>query len=482
MFHKNHFKIHPKTSPNKKFTKFTNVEDNLHNSSQNSDQFSNQNSTENNSKSSTNSPDFTNLDSNQPSSSSNSNFNSPSKFRSGNFRRPKAPLIKEKKQIPSRILNEKQFLFSKVASFLLIIAILIFGSSFYLWQNQNSQNSNNLVQNYSNSSSLSSSNFSNLIANSESSSSNYSSSSSSSSSAKTILVDNKGAKISEFVKKNANIDMGTLSYQTLEELKIKPPIDVSKIEQSFFQENSNQLTQNSNSNPNTNSGQNSEQSTKPAKILEEIIPKPKELESKESEPKTNLDKKNLLVFPKYKIEVPIIHLTFDQMYPRNKNGEIDFNGELNYPLDRPVCQQAVYRDTCHPVQKALELGAVHLPMSVHPGEIGTSYIAAHTSNWGFVKSPYNAIFKPMEGQTKVGDEFFVFDNWGRKLKFRIFDSLEIRADDLTNAYKKFDNRRTITLQGSVLKWTKQGLQPTHRWLSRGELVEESVSNSSNSTN
>ena len=441
---------------------------------------------------STNSPGLTNLDSNQSSSSPDSTFNSPNKFRSGNFgnsRRPVAPLIKEKKQIPSQILNQKQFLLSKITAFLLIIGILIFASSFYLWQNQNSKTGDNLVQSSSNSSFSSSSNFSNLVTNSQSSFSNSSnlSSSASSSSAKTILVDNKGAKISEFVKKNGNIDMGILSYETLTSLNIKPPIDVSKIEQSSWQEN-NQLTQNSNQSSNQilNQNSNSNQSTKPAKSLEEIVPKPTELEDKNIEPKTSLDKKNLLVFPKYKIEVPIIHLTFDQMYPRNKNGEIDFNAELNYPIDRPICQQNVYRDTCHPVQKALEIGAVHLPMSVHPGEIGTSYIAAHTSNWGFIKSPYNAIFKPMEGQTKTGDEFFVFDNWGRKLKFRIFDSMEIRADDLANAYKKFDNRRTITLQGSVLKWTKQGLQPTHRWLSRGELVEEMVSsnltNSSNSTN
>ena len=443
------YKTHPKISPNKKFTKFDNSKD--------SDQIPTEN---------INPTDYSSF-----SSDSNPASDLP-KFRSGNFR-PKVQLTTEKKQIPSHILNQKQFLFSKVVSFLLVIAILIFGSSFYLWQNQNSL-SNNLVQNLSNSSSLSgSSSFSSSFSSSLSSNSSSinsesilsSSSVSSSSSAKTILVDNKAAKISEFVKKNGNIDMGDLSYQALEELNIKPPIDVSKIEQSSWQENS----------------QNSQ--NKPNKLLEEIIPKTKELEDKNVEPKTTLDKKNLLVFPKYKIEVPIIHLTFDQMYPRNKASEIDFNSELNYPIDRPICGQAVYRDTCHPVQKALELGAVHLPMSVHPGEIGTSYIAAHTSNWSFIKSPYNAIFKPMEGQTKVGDEFFIFDNWGRKLKFRIFDSLEIRADDLANAYKKFDNRRTITLQGSVLKWTKQGLQPTHRWLSRGELVEEVISsNLTNSSN
>ena len=443
MFYKNH----PKISPNKKFTKLDN--------SKNSDQTVTENINP------TNYSSF--------SSDSNSTSNLP-KFRSGNFR-PKVPLTKEKKQIPSHILNQKQFLFSKVASFLLVIAILIFGSSFYLWQNQNSLG-NNLVQNLSNSSSLSSSSgFSSNSSSINSESTLSSSSVSSSSSAKTILVDNKAAKISEFVKKNSNIDMGELSYQTLEELNIKPPIDVSKIEQSSWQENS----QNKPNKPN-----------KPNKLLEEIIPKTKELEDKNVEPKTTLDKKNLLVFPKYKIEAPIIHLTFDDMYPRDKLGNTNFAEEVNYPLDRANCQIPAYRDTCHPVQKALEKGVVHLPMSVHPGEIGTSYIAGHTSNWQFIKSPYNAIFKPMEGQTKVGDEFFVFDNWGRRLRFRIFDSLEIRADDLANAYKKFDNRRTITLQGSVLKWTKQGLQPTHRWLSRGELVEEVVSsnltNSSNSTN
>ena len=396
------------------------------------------------------------------------------------------------------ILNEtkpieiKVFKNSRGLMLIWLMIVLIFGGTFWLiLQNNFSQSdSPQVVQaNFSSSSSL--------AVSSESSIS--SSQSSSQAPAPKILIDNKGQKITEYIKAKSGADMGFISSLHLETLGIKPPIDVSLVEQSFWQEgaenNSSNSTskstqsQSSNQNPdisnsrnstNSNSNNSQKSTERPPKTLAEIIPEPTELESPEVEPKTTLEKKNLLVFPKYNIEAPIIHLTFDDMNARDKNGNIDFSKDVNFPLDRPNCKIATYRDTCHPVQKALEKGAVHLPISVQPGEIGTSYIAGHTSNWSFIKSAYNSVFKPLEGRTKNGEEFFIYDNWGRKLKFRIFESLEIRAEDLETAYKKFGDKRTITLQGSVLKWTNSGLQPTHRWLSRGELVLENSGQSSGS--
>ena len=369
----------------------------------------------------------------------------------------------------------------KTLAAILFVSTVIFGSSLWLlWQNNQSEKlANNSTSSASSIPSLTiSSSISNSISNSVSISNSSSTSStaiSSSSSIAPIIIDNKGQKITDFIRTKGQIDMGFIAFENLEQVGIKPPIDVSKIEQSVWD------LENKNSNNSLKIVDAKPNSTKPQTKLEEFIPKKTDLEPQDVEPKTNLVKKNLLVFPKYKIEAPIIHLTFDDMYPRDKLGNTNFAEEVNYPLDRTNCQNPAYRDTCHPVQKALEKGVVHLPMSVHPGEIGTSYIAGHTSNWQFIKSSYNSIFKPMEGQTKVGEDFFVYDNWGRKLKFRIFESLEIRADNLVEAYRKFGDRRTITLQGSVLKWTNGGLQPTHRWLSRGELVVEKIENSSPKT-
>ncbi len=371
-------------------------------------------------------------------------------------------------------LNSHLFGVPKSLTVILLISMLIFGGSlWFLWQGNTQKLANNSINNSSSFSSFASSVPNSVsVSNSVSSSILSSSSISSSSLAAPIIIDNKGQKITDFVKAKG-LDMGFISYENLESLGIKAPIDVTKIEQSVWLENRNSDNSLWIADTKTNS-------TKPTPRLEELIPKKTDLESQEVEPKTNLAKKNLLVFPKYKIEAPIIHLTFDDMYPRDKLGNTNFDGEVNYPLDRANCQTPAYRDTCHPVQKALEKGVVHLPMSVHPGEIGTSYIAGHTSNWSFIKSAYNSVFKPMEGQTKIGEEFFIYDNWGRKLTFRIFESLEIRADNLVEAYRRFGDRRTITLQGSVLKWTNSGLQPTHRWLSRGELVVEKFENSPNS--
>lgn len=202
----------------------------------------------------------------------------------------------------------------------------------------------------------------------------------------------------------------------------------------------------------------------------EIILAPEKLEDKEAEPKTKLEKKNLLIFPKYGVEVPIVYLEFDDLYRKNQNGDTEFSKPVDYELDRPVCRSAtIYRDVCSPVQKKLELGAVHTPFSVNPGDVGNSYLAAHTSNWNFINSPYNSVFKPIEGRGQKGDIFYIYDAKGRKLEFSVFESLEIRAEDGNTAYKAYDDKRVVTLQGSVLKNVGGVLSPTHRWLIRGEI-------------
>jgi hypothetical protein len=64
------------------------------------------------------------------------------------------------------------------------------------------------------------------------------------------------------------------------------------------------------------------------------------------------------------------------------------------------------------------------------------------------------------------------------MKFKVFEAITIRAEDTEIAYKSFGDRRVVTLQGSVLEIVNGFLQPTKRWLTRGELVLETPSSSS----
>ena len=163
-----------------------------------------------------------------------------------------------------------------------------------------------------------------------------------------------------------------------------------------------------------------------------------------------------LNFPKYKIQAPIQWATFADLY--EQNGEnIDFN----------TLKDSSGLET--PIQKLLQKGIVHLGYTVQPGEIGNSYIVGHSSNFNYVKSDYNSIFKPIESATKDGDEFFVYDQRGRELKFCVFENLKIPEEDLKTAYKEFPGERVVTLQTSILGWRDGKYEATHRWLARGSL-------------
>jgi len=196
--------------------------------------------------------------------------------------------------------------------------------------------------------------------------------------------------------------------------------------------------------------------------LDDLIPRPKNPDP---------SKINLLLYPKYNIRVPIIYTEAKDFYHTNPDGSIDFNR----PFYRP--DMTPFEKTQIPIQIKLRDGVVHLteevyPYSVMPGEIGNSYIVGHSSNYNWVKSNYNEVFKPIERKSQVGEEFIIFDQFGRELKFVVFEVLLISESDIETAFKLFEGRRVVTLQTSVL--TRQGgvLLPTHRWLTRGELVLE----------
>jgi hypothetical protein len=195
---------------------------------------------------------------------------------------------------------------------------------------------------------------------------------------------------------------------------------------------------------------------KQPKSLDDVISRP-------ADPK-KVEKRNLLEYPKYNITAPIQYANFEDLFDKNPDGTIKFEsdpGSKNDPLDSPV-------------QQKLVKGIVHTAFSVMPGEVGNSYIVGHTSNFNTVNSEYNTIFKPLESTSQSGEEFFIWDNYGRKLKFVVFEAIAIKEADVATAYKNFGDKRVVTLQGSILETVNGFLQPTKRWLTRGELVVETL--------
>jgi Sortase domain len=208
--------------------------------------------------------------------------------------------------------------------------------------------------------------------------------------------------------------------------------------------------------------------------LDEVVQSPKECKGNANDHIKG--ERNWLSFEKYSVEAPIMMASFQDFYiPDPKTGFVS----LDNPIEESQYAIASGNYLSVPVQRLLTQGVVHLPTSPTPGQVGNSYIVGHTSNFPQVKSDYNRIFKSFEQKSKVGDEFTVWDHFCRKLKFRVFEALAIMAEDTETAYKSFGDKRVVTLQGSILELVNGTLQPTKRWLTRGELVLEKDSKTDN---
>jgi len=205
-------------------------------------------------------------------------------------------------------------------------------------------------------------------------------------------------------------------------------------------------------------GQPIDQKNAKDKSLNDLVPKP-----------NNAQRTSFLRYPRFNINAPVIYSTFDDLFakkadcqPSPDNFEcIDFRT----PKDTA--------DTESPVQLKLRQGPVHMAFSPLPGEIGNSYIVGHSSNYSWIKSNYNKVFAPMEKVSSVGDEFTIYDQDGRELKFSVFEVKQIAEEDTKTAYQNYgEERRIVTLQTSILTTNlRTGIQmPTHRWLTRGELI------------
>ena len=179
--------------------------------------------------------------------------------------------------------------------------------------------------------------------------------------------------------------------------------------------------------------------------LEKLVPKP-------SSPQYT----NRLVFSKVGITAPVLWSKLDDIFEKNPDGTINFNRSIEEDLSKGPLST--------PVQRLLTKGVVHMSFSTAPGNFGNSYIIGHSSNYQSVKSDYNRVFEKLKN-AKNGDQFVVYDQDGRELKFKVFENIIIDAKDSATAYQAFSDRRVVTLQASVLVNGK----PTKRQLVRGEL-------------
>jgi hypothetical protein len=239
-----------------------------------------------------------------------------------------------------------------------------------------------------------------------------------------ITVYDKSGKILTQQLKQVGIDMGFISSQHIQELGgsiLAKEVELTKEEQKAI-----------------------------PKTLDEVVSRPVDPVPE--------SRRNILIYDKYKIRVPIIYTTFEDLFNQNPDGSFNFSSAK----DTSPIESAV--------QRKLEKGIVHLAYTPAPGEVGNSYIIGHSSNYSSVVSPYNRVFQPIQEKSKPGEEFLIYDNYGRELKFRVFESLKISDRDVEEAYKSFGDRRVVTLQTSILGTRDGQIAATHRWLTRGELV------------
>jgi hypothetical protein len=190
--------------------------------------------------------------------------------------------------------------------------------------------------------------------------------------------------------------------------------------------------------------------------ISELVPAPQ-----------NPEKQNFLFYPRFNVSANIIHLN-------KEDYDIVYKGE--------PCS---YRSMNTPLQRRVKEGILHLYGSPMPGDIkynddplhltydesgkkyeeiiGSSYIVGHSSEC--TEHAYTRIFEPLQEKSSIGDEFFIYDQEGRKLRFVVFKVERIIDTDTNTAYQKYTEGRVVTLQTSIY-YNKNNIQ---RWLTVGKL-------------
>jgi Sortase domain len=225
---------------------------------------------------------------------------------------------------------------------------------------------------------------------------------------------------------------------------------------------------------------------------------------KDTNPQTNNNSQGAFVFspatdkyllgqaPRLKelVPTPINPEKFNHLYyPRFEvNANIVYSQPSDYDII-DVGNPCSIKSMNTPIQKLVRQGIVHIYGSPLPGEvrypedsveyygkdtngiqllgtgIGSAYIVGHSSEC--TQHAYTKIFEPLQQKSSIGDEFYIWDQVGRKLKFRVFEVLEVKDTDTKTAYKEYPDRRIVTLQTSIF----YSATNINRWLTRGELVD-----------
>jgi Sortase domain len=267
-----------------------------------------------------------------------------------------------------------------------------------------------------------------------------------------IEVDAAGLEITNSLRNKLNLNMGFIWSDHLEALNQEIPVEIKEKNIKIESTKKNLI----------------EYKNFPFEVkrLKDLVAKPEKPE-----------KTNWLSFPNYNIEAPLVFASFQDFFEQDPSKPKNIV-EFTKPIQEDKAEIARGNYESVPVQKLLRGGVVHLPFSTYPGELGHSFIVGHSSNFSSVESNYNTIFKPIERTSKPGDIFYIYDYEGRKMKFEIFEAIEILEADVNTAYRNFPNNefpdkdRVVTLQGSILETVNGRLEPTKRWLTRGQLVLE----------
>lgn len=183
---------------------------------------------------------------------------------------------------------------------------------------------------------------------------------------------------------------------------------------------------------------------------------------------------NTIDIPKFNIRAPVIYTNPQDIFARDASGNIDYTHYIQE--DQAAINRGDFTST--PVLRLLLDGVVSMnaiPGLVIPGELGHAYLVGHSTNYTTSTSPYKNIFEPMVNKVKVGDDFYIYDQLGRKLHFKVFTIDVVRYDEPEKAYKlqsqEYKDRRVVTLQTCIVKYVAgRGWVADDRYLVRGELV------------
>lgn len=94
--------------------------------------------------------------------------------------------------------------------------------------------------------------------------------------------------------------------------------------------------------------------------------------------------------------------------------------------------------------KALKSGVAHAAGTAYPGQVGNTFLFAHSTDTFYNVGKYNAVFF-LVGHLENGDEVDVYYK-GRLYKYYVYDKKVVDAKDVKYLGSLIDGEKTLTLQ------------------------------------